>query len=674
MAELTAQPPDWDKYSVDELEEAVRYHNRKYWIENAPEISDPEFDRLVETLKDKDPENPVLAAVGPAGADAEAFDEQTEKIEHDPPMLSLGKCYEEETLLNWYDKFDGSAVATPKIDGVAAALRYDPDGNLEVAATRGTGDVGEVILKAERRIKNLPKSIDDGDLEVRGEAVMPLQVFQEKFRHEYANPRNLTAGALKRDDPEESAKYQIKFFAFDLLGPRFDTELDKIERLEALGFDVPECAVVERDDGQGYYEDFQDRRTEFPFETDGVVYKANRVDEQQRMGHTAHHPRYALAYKFQGDADETILRDVQWSVSRTGAINPVGIVEPVELSGATVTRVSLHNLAIMEQLGGEKGLTVGARVMMRRRGGVIPNMEEVIDHGDEPVEIPEHCPDCGAPTRRDNDVLVADHREDCRTARIQQLRHFVTEMDIKGFGPKLLEQLYEHELVTSPPDFFTLTPEDMIPLERVGRTLAERQVRRVQQATTVSASRFLRALGIDELSHHVSKILVAEYPSLDAIRQAPPEELVELHTIGDVIAETVTRGLEEKSDLIEELLHHLEVEFPEDGQEEPQIPDSPLRDRAVLFTGKMESMTRSEAKQKVDKRGGRCPSSVIRDLDYLVIGDADMEKFRDGWRTNKLKKAERYNDDGSEIQIIGESEFLGLLDSSTDSPEQVELV
>ncbi len=674
MSEPTASPPNWEKYSADELEEAVRYHNRKYWIENDPEISDPQFDRLVEALKKKDPENAVLSAVGPAGAGAEAFDEETEKIEHDPPMLSLGKCYEEETLLKWYDKFDGSAVATPKIDGVAAALRYDTNGKLEVAATRGTGDVGEVILAAEHRIENLPDSIDDGDLEVRGEAVMPLQVFQEKFKHQYANPRNLTAGALKRDDPEEAAKYQIKFFAFDLLGPRCDTELDKIERLKQLGFDVPECAVVEGDDGQSYYDDFQDRRTEFSYETDGIVYKVNRVDEQERMGHTAHHPRYALAYKFQGDADETVLRELQWSVSRTGAINPVGIVDPVELSGATVTRVSLHNLAIMEQLGGERGLTLGARVMMRRRGGVIPNMEEVIEHGDEPVQIPEHCPDCGAPTRREKDVLVADHRDDCRTARIQQLRHFVTEMDIKGFGPKLLEQLYEHELVTSPPDFFTLTVEDMIPLERVGRKLARKQVHRIHQARTVSASRFLRALGIDELSHHVSKILVDEYPSLEEIRKALPEELVELHTIGEVIAETVTTGLEEESELIDDLLDHLEVEFPEDGDDTPEIEDSPLFDRAVLFTGKMESMTRSEAKEKVQKRGGRCPSSVIRALDYLVIGDADLEKFHQGWRTNKLKKAERYNDDGSNIRIIGESEFLELLEASSETPTQIELV
>lgn len=664
MSKPAAQPPDWKSYSVDALEEAVRYHNRKYWIDNDPEISDPEFDRLVEVLTEKDPDNPVLDAVGPAGTDAEAFDTETEKLEHDPPMLSLNKCYDEQTLLKWYDKFDGPALATPKIDGVAAMLRYDTHGELEVAATRGTGDVGEVMTQQARHVDDIPSSIDDGDIEVRGEAVIPVAVFQEQFKNEYANPRNLTAGALKQKDPEKTASYGVCFFAFDILGPRLETEEEKMQRLKSLGFSVPDFEVVERDDGQAYYDAVTERRAELRFETDGVVYKANRVDEQERMGHTAHHPRYALAYKFAGDSGESVLRDVLWSISRTGAINPVGIVDPVELSGATVTRVSLHNLAIMEQLGGDRGLTIGARVMMQRRGGVIPNLERVIAHGDEPVEPPSTCPECGAKTRRENDVLVADHLADCQSTRLQQLRHFVTELGIKGFGPKLLEQLYEQEIVTSPPDFFTLTVEDMLPLERVGRKLAEKQVHRISRAQKTSADRFLRALGIDELSHHVSKLLVREFPTLNAIREAEPEQLVELHTIGEVIADTVTSGLDEKSELIDDLLEHMELEFPEDGEDEPEIAGSPLAGKAVLFTGKMESMTRSQAKKEVEKRGGRTPSSVIRDLDFLVMGDADMERFEAGWRSSKLKKAERYNSDGSEINIIGESTFLSMLEES----------
>ncbi len=658
MSEATTTQ-NWSSLSVPELEEAVRYHNRKYWVDHAPEITDPDFDRLVEALRDKAPDSPVLDAIGPAGADLESLDEGTEKVQHDPPMLSLGKGYDEETLLKWFDKFEGNAVATPKVDGVAACIRYDDRGRLQLAATRGTGTVGEVMTDQARHITNLPTEIPGGPLEVRGEAVMPVAVFQQQFQHEYASPRNLTAGALKLKDASQAAGYKIKFFAFDLLGVDVATEEEKVQRLSDLGFEVPEFHVVDHDELQGVYDDISDRRVELGYETDGVVYKANRVDEQSRMGSTAHHPRFAMAYKFQGESGESVLREVQWSVSRTGAINPVGIVDPVVLSGASVTRVSLHNLSIMEHLGGEGGLRIGSRVMMMRRGGVIPNLERVLEPGDTPVQLPESCPSCGAPTYRDGDVLMADHRDDCRTARLKQLEHFVSQMEIKGFGPKLLEQLYDADMVTTPPDFFVLTVEEMTSLDRVGKRLATRQIDRIRQARNVTADRFLRSLGIDELGNHVSKILISEYPSLDAIRSVEPQELAEIHTIGDIIAEKVTAGLEENSDLIDQLLLHLDVTFPE--PQEPISTDSPLSGKAVLFTGTLESMKRKEAQSRVEALGGRCPSSVVRDLDYLVIGDGDLEKFKGGWRTSKLKKAESYNDDGSSIEIIGESRFLELL-------------
>ena len=670
MSTTAINPSNWDTLSVDELEDAVRYHNRKYWIDDDPEISDPDFDRLVETLRTLAPDSAVLDEIGPAGADIDIMDDETEKVAHDPPMLSLDKCYEEETLLKWYDKFEGLALVTPKIDGVAASLRYDANGDLSIAATRGSGDVGEVMTEQAKRIANIPHSIDlppeadDSGIEVRGEAVMPIAVFQKDFQHDYANPRNLTAGALKRDDPQETARYQISFFGFELLGIELATEREKLEMMDSLGFDIPDHQLVPRDEGQKVYDSISEQRPSLAYETDGVVFKVNRTDEQSRMGHTAHHPRYALAYKFRGDAGESVLREVQWSVSRTGAINPVGIVDPVELSGAMVSRVSLHNLAIMEHLGGEQGLTLGARVKMRRRGGVIPNLEEVLEHGHTLVVPPESCPGCGAATRRESDVLVADHGSDCRSAQIQKLRHFVTELDIKGFGPKLLQQLYDRELVTEPPDFFALSVEDMLPLERVGEKTASKQIRRIERSKSSDVRPFLRALGIDELSHHVAKLLVANFDSLDAIRNASAEDLCDIHTIGEVIAQKVTDGLDAHSHLIDQLLDAMDLEYPDtDDDDSPQIQGSPLADKKVLFTGRMEDMTRSEAKDAVKRRGGQCPSSVIKSLDYLVMGDADMEKFDEGWRTNKLKKAERYNAEGSTIEIIGETAFQGLLEA-----------
>jgi DNA ligase (NAD+) len=656
---------DWTRLSLDELEDAVRYHNRKYWLENAPEISDPDFDRLGETLRERAPDSPVLDAIGPAGAELETGEDEFtgEKIPHDPPMLSLDKCYDEETLLKWYDKFEGGAVATPKIDGVAASLHYR-QGKFYLAATRGNGVIGEDMTENARCIVNLPLEIDHVDFEVRGEAYMPLPVFESKFKDRYASPRNLTAGALKLKDPRKTADYEIHFFAYDLLGLEFETESEKLAYLARLGFETPAPVWVERDGLQRTFDEIAAHRKAYPFETDGVVFKTENLAEQRRLGHTAHHPRYAIAYKFQGDLGESVLREVHWSVSRTGAINPVGIVDPVTLSGAVVTRASLHNLAIMEGLGGEAGLTLGSRVMMMRRGGVIPNLERVIEPGDELVEIPTHCPGCGAEAYRSNDVLYAHHLENCRAARIRQLEHFVSVMEIKGFGPRLLEQLYDEGIVTEPADFYTLTVEELTSLERVGRKLAEKLVDRIQEQREIPAQIFLRALGIDELGRHVSAILVETYRDIEAIFAVTAQELASIHTIGDVIARKVTDGLAQNRAIIDDLLRQVTPVFRSAGQALALAEDgsgSPLAGKRVLFTGALESMSRKDAQQQVELRGGQCPNSVVRELDYLVIGDADLEKFEAGWRSSKLKKAEAYNAQGAHIAIIGESHFLALL-------------
>jgi DNA ligase (NAD+) len=649
--------------SVAELEEAVTRHNRLYWLDNAPQISDPEFDRLVEALRDKSPTSPVLAAIGPAGAGVDLSEhlQGDAQVPHDPPMLSLNKCYEEEDLLKWFEKFEGDVVVSPKIDGVAVSLRYDGDGRLFLAATRGTGRVGELITENVMRIEDVPRTIDTHDIEVRGEAYMPLSVFNERFKEDYANPRNLAAGALKLKNPAETAGYGVCFFAYDVLGVQFDSEADKMTWLKELGFETVDWRKAPRDQMQQVFDEINAGRHQRDYEMDGVVYRANSSEEQRRMGHTAHHPRYSLAYKFQGDSGESVLSEVQWNVSRTGAINPVGIVEPVELSGAVVTRVSLHNLAIMEQVGGDQGLTLGARVLMMRRGGVIPHLERVLEAGDMPVEIPSHCPGCGAETYRESDVLCADHGDDCRNSRIRQLEHFTSKMEIKGLGPKLLEQLYDAGLVSEASDFFSLTLEELTSLERVGEKLAEKLLGRIDGRRKVRVDVFLRALGIDELGRHVSELLAEQFDDLDAILSVDSDTLVEIPTIGEVIAEKVTEGFGENAQLIASLREHLELTFPEPAPDLEEF-DSAIAGRSFLFTGALESMTRKDAQGHVRELGGQTPSSVSKSLDYLVMGDADIERFEQGWRSSKLKKAEKYNADGAAISIVGESHFLELID------------
>ncbi len=661
MSETTVVT-NWASMSVHDLEEAVSLHNRLYWVDNAPELSDPEFDRLVETLRQKAPDSPVLQAIGPVGAGLDLSEhlQGDQQVPHDPPMLSLDKCYDEETLLKWFDKFDGEVVASPKIDGVAVCLRYDADGRLFLGATRGTGRVGELITGNVMHLGGVPRTIDTHEIEVRGEAYMPLSVFHERFEEQYSSPRNLTAGALKLKNPTETADYGVRFFAYDVLGVEFDTEADKLTWLAELGFETVDWRRVEPHQMQHIFDEIDASRHLRDYEMDGVVYRANRSDEQRRMGATAHHPRYSIAYKFQGDAGESVLREVHWNVSRTGAINPVGIVDPVTLSGAVVTRASLHNLAIMEAVGGDEGLTLNSRVLMMRRGGVIPHLERVLEAGDRPVDVPERCPGCGAPTYRDNDVLYADHGEDCRSARLRQLEHFAAQMDIKGVGPKLLEQLYDAELVSEAPDFFSLSLEELTSLERVGDKLAEKLLARIDERRNVRVDVFLRALGIDELGRHVAELLADHFESVDDILAVEAQQLVDIPTVGEIIAEKVTAGFREKAGLIEALRAQLELVFPEPSAEPADI-DSPIAGRAFLFTGALESMTRKVAQQRVAELGGQTPSSVSKSLDYLVMGDADIERFEAGWRSSKLKKAEKYNADGAAIAIIGETAFLDLI-------------
>ncbi len=651
---------DWATMTIEELEEAVQYHNKKYWVDNATEISDPEFDKLVETLRAKSPTSEVLDAIGPAGAGIETGSDLP-KIHHDPPMLSLDKCYDEDTLVKWFGKFEGDAMVSPKIDGVAVCIKYDASGNLVLGATRGDGTEGELITDNVKSIVDVPHTISEGPLEFRGEAYMPREVFYRKFAADYMSPRNLTAGALKRKDGSKTADYEIYFFCYDVVGKEFASEEEKFAFAASQGFTPVPSELVEHSTLQSTYDRYAAEREEWNYETDGVVYKVNTTALQEAMGRTSHHPRFAIAYKFQGDSSQSTLLSIEWSVSRTGAINPVGIVKPVKLSGAWVTRVSLHNLAIMEGLGGDDGLYLNSKVLMMRRGGVIPNMEKVLEQGDEKVEIPTECPMCGAETYRKGDFLFADHTDDCSTMKVRQLAHYTKVMEIKGFGQKILEQVFDEELVTNIVDFYTLTAKDLEGLDRMGEKSAQNLIDQINERKKVPAAVFLRAFGIHELGKHVSKILAQTYDSMDEIFAMTAEELAAIHTIGEVIAKSVVDGLAERKEEIEEVLEHVEVEFPDKTAAATPTAATVLTGKKVLFTGTLVSMKRKDAQKQVESFGGEAPGSVSKDLDYLVIGDDDLERFKGGWRSSKLKKAEKYNDDGGEIAIIGETEFKELL-------------
>ena len=658
-SETTEQTP----LTPDELEQEVRRHNHLYWVANQPEISDYEYDALVEKLKEVRPDSPVIQVIGLAGSEGFSTHEDTgNKVIHDHAMLSLDKCYTLKDLLSWFSKFEGDVVGSPKIDGVACSMRYDASGKLTLACTRGDGIKGELITENAKKVHGIPAKIEYSlPLEIRGEIYMPLTVFAS-FKDQYKNPRNLTAGAIKQKETEKTMFYDLHFFAYELIGSTAETEWEKYNLLKKLGFTPVPSTLLTQEQMEVFYQEIADGRQTDDYETDGVVFKTNLQKEQLRLGATAHHPRWAIAYKFQGESGVSHLRAVDWDVSRTGSINPVAVVDPVVLSGATVTRASLHNLGIVEKLK----LSIDALVRLTRRGGVIPNLEEVIEPGEEEITIPTTCPSCGSTVERKADFLFCSKPDDCTKSRLASLRHFVDVIDCKGFGPKLLTKLLDEGLLDRPSDLYQLTVDKLMPLDRMGTTLANRLIKQVQALRELPLATFLQALGIRELGKQVSNLLAA-FGSLEAIYALSEEDLANIHGIGETIASHVVKGLNSQKEEIDELLEYVTLIAPpappekSETDEDSDEPKSELYQKKVLFTGKLVKMKRKDAQKQVRELDGLTPDSITKDLDYLVLGDADIERFKEGWLSGKLKKAKNFNDKGASIKIMGETEFLTIL-------------
>ena len=636
--------------SVEALEKEITHHNELYFEKNKPEISDYDFDRLIECLKKLKSNSVVLTEI-PSDFSSKEF----KKVTHLSEMLSLDKCYNEEDLSDWASKFEGKVMVSPKIDGLATELRYDTKGNLILGATRGDGKVGEDITVNVKMIEDIPPHISKGPLEIRGEIYMRLSVFK-KYKETFSNPRNLAAGAVKQKDPRKTQKYQLSFFGYDILGLQLKTESEKFKLLRSFKIPTVETKICDKSDLKEAYEYLLKKRDQHDYETDGVVFKANFLSEQERLGFTAHHPRYSIAYKFQGDSGITTLKDVEWSVARTRVITPVGVVEPVELSGASVTHVSLHNVGLMQKLG----LRKGAKVLMMRRGGVIPNLESVVHagHGAK-IEIPKKCPSCGAATALKDDFLYCTNKEGCRQVKMQELEHFMKVIECDGFGEKLIEKLYDNGFVQDAADFYTLKVEDLLELERMGEVLATKLIGNIQSKKKLSLDIFLRALGIRELAKHTSKILMKEFGTLEKIRKVSEEELSAIHTIGPVIAKEAVEGLRKKKTLIEKLLKHVKIVGAPLGAPKNRAQQAgPLQGKSFLFTGTMASMDRKEAEKKVEALGAEIVSGVTKDLTYLVIGS---EGYKNREKGNKWIKAEQLIKKGTLLQIISEEEFLKII-------------
>jgi DNA ligase (NAD+) len=655
--------------SREALETLIRRANREYWDENRPSLPDTLYDRMVERLRALAPDAELLGDLGPAPSERPTLmPEEIEDlppearfghtVQHRQPMLSLDKCYADADLLEWAGKFEGDILAMPKLDGIALSIRYGSDGGLKVAATRGSGTEGEDVTANVLEIDDIPRQLPRGSgaLEVRGELFMRLGIFA-RYRDQFANPRNLTAGAIKHKDRAKSRAYDLSFFAYDLLGTDAPDEQAKMARLEEIGIPTADHRFVDRAGLAAVFEEFVRLRPTLDYEIDGVVYRAASVREQIRLGATAHHPRSAIAYKFQGDTGETRLLDVQWSVSRTGTITPTAVLDPIELSGAMISKAGLHNLSRFRDLG----ITKGALLEVTRRGGVIPHVERVVANAPDAVqfEIPTRCPACGGETtvrrKREGEFLQCARPEQCITSRLRELEHFASVVDIQGFGPKIIGQIVDAGLLSAPADFYRLDPADLEPLDRLGRKSAQNLVEQVDSHRTVPLATFLEALGIEHLGTQNARVLAREFRSLAAVRALAIDQLMALKGFKESIAGAIVEGLKQRAHVIEDLLS-AGVQVPDAPEETPTDEATlPLLGKSFVFTGTLEAFDRKTAQGRVRALGGDAPDGVTKTLSYLVVGSGRSKP------SSKLKKAEKLRSQGASVEIITEGAFVAML-------------
>jgi DNA ligase (NAD+) len=650
---------------IEALRREIERHNHLYYVKDAPEVSDAEYDRLFAELARLEQEHPELASPdSPTQRVGAAPLADFPQVRHRSPMLSLANAFDEEAL-RAFDKRVREALGAdgveysvePKFDGLAVSLSYR-DGLFVQGATRGDGERGEDVTPNLRTVRSiplrLPRAADTRDLEVRGEVLITKREFaamNERQRaageKEYVNPRNAAAGSLRQLDSRISARRPLRFFAYGvgaLPAGMGRTHAELLDRLAELGFPV----AGERDVARGveellrYYERIGKQRDRLPYAIDGVVYKVNRLDWQERLGHVSRAPRYALAHKYPAEEQETEVLAIEVQVGRTGALTPVARLKPVFVGGVTVTNATLHNEDELRR----KDVRVGDTVIVRRAGDVIPEVVSVrLDKRPAQARefhMPDRCPVCDSPVVRlaGEAVTRCTGGLYCRAQRIQALLHFKGRraMDIEGLGDKLAEQLVEQNLVTSPADLYRLQAVQLAALERMGEKSAQNVVDSIERSRDATLARFVFALGMPGVGEEVAKILARHFGSLQALLAADWGALaaekealrkenakrkrrgeqalpVPLEGIGPEIMDSLRQFLGEPHNrkVIERLQQGLRIRA-----ERKAAPAGPAQ--TFVLTGTLAGMTRDEAKSLIESRGHKVAGSVSKSTDYLVAG------------------------------------------------------
>lgn len=663
-----------DLAEADKLRQEIRHNEYLYYVLDAPELTDAEYDSLMARLRELEARYPdSIPADSPTQRVGGRASSQFTEVRHLEPLLSLGNVFSAEELRAFDERVRSGLpagskveyVMEPKIDGLACSLIYE-NGKLVRAATRGDGVVGENVTANVRTIRSIPLTlkVPEGEavpelLDVRGEVYMPRQAFMrlneqraERGESEFANPRNAAAGSLRQLDPQVTASRSLSFFAYYLVGegaqPKHSESLALLAR---YGFKVSEnYKVVENiDEAIKYIGDFNELRQGLSYDTDGAVIKVNDVYQQRILGATGKDPRWATAYKYPPEQAETTLENIDWRVGRTGVLTPTAVLTPVKLSGSVISRATLHN----EDFIRAKDIRIGDRVIINKAGEIIPEVLRVVAEkrtGDEKeVEIPSFCPECGwRVERQGEEAAIRCTNPHCPALGREGLIHFVSRdaMNIDGCGPSVINALLDAGLVHDAADLYSLRKEDLLKLERMGEKSADNLLTALAESKKNELDKLLFALGIRHVGAKVARILATEFGSMEKLQQAQPEELAQIRDIGDKIAESTVTWLNVPAniDLVERLAAAgLTMTFTPPASQE----DNPFFGKTLVFTGTMPTLGRAEAKTMAQDVGAKVSGSVSKKTDYVIAGAE---------AGSKLEKAQQLG-----VTVIDEAEFLRLL-------------
>ena len=653
---------------IDKLRETIRHHEHLYYGLDAPEISDAEFDALMRELKKLEEEHPELVTpdsptrrVG--GKPKEGFP----RVAHSRPMLSLDNVTSEEELRDWDrrarslagEAADISYVCEYKLDGMSMALRYksgnDGVAHLLCGVTRGDGTIGEDVTGNVRTIRSVPLSISHAKLaraklpaafEVRGEVVMPLAAFVKMNEEREAsglnpavNPRNAAAGTIRTLEPNIVARRRLDFYGYFALNEAgenlFQEQSEALEALATAGFRVNPHreAIKDIDKVMAFVNRAEEKRADLGYEIDGVVIKIDSAEVQRRLGYTGKAPRWAVAYKFTARAGITKVEDIRVQVGRTGKLTPVAWLTPTFIGGTTVSRATLHNAEEIERLG----LLVGDYVKVERGGDVIPKVVEVVDdkdhpRGDRKYEFPTHCPVCGSEiVKTEGEVDYRCVNADCPARLIESLLHFSARkvMNIEGLGEAVVQQLLDRGLVKSIADLYSLTEEQLLSLDRIGKKTADALLAEIEKSKSAPLNRVLFGLGIRFVGERTAQLLAEEFGAMDELIKASAEELERVNEVGPRVAQAIREFFdEEKNRALIEKLRAAGLTFTAEKRKKT----SQLKGLTFVLTGTLPNLTREDAKAKIEAAGGRVSGSVSKKTDFVVAGEdagSKLDKARE---------------------------------------------